>query len=106
MKNEKYNLRYTPLSYEDLDQIDDYITNVLLNPQAALKLFDEVEIAINRLQDFPFLGSPSEDIYLAAKGYRKIVVANYIIFYLVDEVHKTVFIMRIIYAAREYRNLL
>lgn len=34
MESENYRIRYTPLAYEDLDEIDTYISAVLLNPQA------------------------------------------------------------------------
>ena len=106
MESENYRIRYTPLAYEDLDEIDTYISTVLLNPQAALNLLDEMEESINRLQQFPLIGSELEDPYLASKGYRKLVVQNYLVFHLVDQAQKEVIIMRVMYGAREYRSLL
>ena len=100
MACETYRIRYAPLAYEDLDEMDSYISNVLLNPQAALNLLDEME------ESFPLIGSEVEDPYLASKGYRKLAVQNYLVFHLVNKEQKEVVIMRIMYGAREYRNLL
>lgn len=106
MENECYKIRYTPLAYEDLDEIDTYISETLLNPQAAENLLDEMEKSIRQLEQFPYVGSEVEDSSLADKGYRKLVVQNYLIFHIVDLEQKQVVIMRILYGAREYHNLL
>lgn len=106
MENECYKIRYTPLAYEDLDEIDTYISETLLNPQAAENLLDEMEKSIRQLEQFPYVGSEVEDSSLSDKGYRKLVVQNYLIFYIVDLEQKQVVIMRILYGAREYHNLL
>lgn len=106
MKSESYRIRYTPLAYEDLDEIDAYISTTLLNPQTALDWLGEIEKSINRLKEFPLIGSEPEDPYLASKGYRKLVVQNYLVFYLVNQAQKEVVVMRVMYGAREYRSLL
>lgn len=106
MESERYRIRYTPLSYEDLDEIDTYITETLCNEAAAERLLAEMEKSINQLRQFPQIGSRVEDAYLAAKGYRKLVVENYLIFHLINEDAKEVIIMRVLYGAREYHKLL
>jgi len=106
MESENYRIRYTALSFTDLDEIDSYITETLFNASAAERLISAMENSINQLQRFPLIGSVVEDAYLASKGYRKLVVENYLVFYLVSESTQEVIIMRVIYGAREYRNLL
>lgn len=106
MESEHFQIRYTPLAYEDLDEIDTYISETLVNPQAAEKLLDELEQSICRLEQFPFSGAEVADSHLAGKGYRKLVVGNYLVFHLVDLEQKQVAIMRVLYGAREYHNLL
>jgi addiction module RelE/StbE family toxin len=101
-----YQIRYLPLAYEDLDEIDTYISDTLGNPAAAERLMEKMQQTINQLTQFPYIGSEVADAYLAAKGYRKLVVDNYIVFHLVDDVQKEVLIMRVLYGHREYRNLL
>ena len=94
MENELYKIRYTPLAYEDLDSIDSYISETLCNESAAERLLDKIEKAAGQLKQFPRMGSEVEDPYLSAKGYRKLVVDNYLLFH------------RVIYGAREYHDLL
>ena len=106
MENENFQIRFTPLAYEDLDEIDTYISVTLVNPQAAERLLEEMENSISQLVQFPYIGSEVDDPYLARKGYRKLVVENYLVFYLVDSDQKQVVIMRVLYGAREYRSLL
>ncbi len=101
-----YQIRYTPLAYEDLDSIDSYIAKTLANPSAADRLMEKMERSINQLKDLPYIGSEVADAYLAAKGYRKLVVDNYIVFHLVSEKERTVIVMRVLHGAREYQNLL
>lgn len=59
-----------------------------------------------RLTGFPYSGSVLLDEFLKSKGYRKLIVDNYIVFYLVNELEKQVVIMRILYGAQNYRDLL
>ncbi len=48
----KYTLRYLPLFYDDLEERVAYLSDVLLNPDAANNLIDAVEKAIlDRLTD-------------------------------------------------------
>lgn len=106
MENELYKIRYTPLAYEDLDSIDSYISETLCNESAAERLLDKIEKAAGQLKQFPRMGSEVEDPYLSAKGYRKLVVDNYLLFHLIDDTQKEVIVMRVIYGAREYHDLL
>lgn len=106
MESNPYRIQFTPLAFDDLDEIDSYISETLMNAPAAIALLEEMEQSINRLTLYPNIGAELDDPYLAAKGYRKLVVKNYLIFYLVDTSEKSVIIMRVLYGAREYRNLL
>lgn len=106
MESKSYRIRYTPLAYADLDNIDSYISETLCNPQAAENLLDEMESSIRQLKNYPLLGFEVNDPYLASKGYRKITVQNYLVFYLIDHTEKNVIIMRVLHGAREYRDLL
>lgn len=47
MSMKKYKLSFLPLFEADLIEITDYISNRLNNPEAALRLVDDIEIAIN-----------------------------------------------------------
>lgn len=58
-----------------------------------------------RLRYFPYSCSFVLDEPLKNKGYRKLIVDNYIAFYLVNETEKQVVVMRILYGAQNYENL-
>lgn len=47
-----------------------------------------------------------KDEILKNKGYRRLIIDNYVVFYIVDETDKVVVIMRILYAPRNYQNLI
>ena len=105
MPEHKYRLRIAPKAAEDLDAIYGYIFNTLSATMAANDLFDHIE-ATMRLMVFPLSGSCVLEEPLRAKGYRKIVVDNYLIFYVVDEVEKQVLIMRVLFGASKYQDIL
>lgn len=84
----KYTLKITPAAKEDLEKIYGYITNELYNESAAKNLLDKIEESFMRLKDFPFSCNFVADEFLKNKGYRKLIIDNYIGFYIVDEVKK------------------
>ena len=106
MPRKKYNLKFTRKAYEDLDEIFNYITQTFNNVAAVKNLMDGIEKSILRLKDFPYSCSHVSDDLPKAKGYRKLVVDNYIAFYLVDETEHLIIIMQILYGARKYQGLL
>ena len=80
---DKYTLRYLPLFYNDLEEKIVYLSDVLLNPDAANDLIDAVEKAIlDRLPD-----AESFEKYHSIKErkypYYRIYVKEYTIYYVV-----------------------
>ncbi|WP_369010249.1 type II toxin-antitoxin system RelE/ParE family toxin [Oceanobacillus alkalisoli] len=59
-----------------------------------------------RLKDFPFSCNFVADEYLQKKGYRKLIIDNYVALYLVDEMEKEVVVMRVLYSRRKYEDLI
>lgn len=106
MEESKFTIKITPKAYEDLDEIYGYIVNNLNNEIAADCLMEKMEMGIMRLKDFPFSCSYVGDEILKAKGYRKLVVENYIVFLLVLEADKQVVIMRVLYGKQQYQDLI
>ena len=83
MANVKYNLRYLPTFYNDLEGHVMYISRVLKNDAAANELLNDVENAILvRLPD-----AESFEPYHSRKEreypYYRIYVKNYVIYYVV-----------------------
>ncbi|MDR1109237.1 MAG: type II toxin-antitoxin system RelE/ParE family toxin [Deltaproteobacteria bacterium] len=76
------------------------------NSQAAAGFLDDVEKSYRRLAANPRLYSLCNDARLELMGYRKISIKNYMMLYRIDEVNKTVYIVRIVYGGRNYSELL
>jgi toxin ParE1/3/4 len=106
MLNNEYSVKFTLKAKEDLDEIYSYIATKLLTQTTAESLMDKIENGIMRLKEFPFSGSCVYDDLLKERGYRKLIVDNYIAFFLVNETEKQVVIMRILYGATNYQDFL
>lgn len=103
MKNEKYKLRYLPLFEQDLIQTISYITNVLKNTDAAEKLVNFVEDAIQERLEYPLAFEPfpsKKRDYL----YYRIYVRNYVIYYVV--IGDVMEVRRFLYGARDTNRYL
>ncbi|MFZ3129778.1 MAG: type II toxin-antitoxin system RelE/ParE family toxin [Desulfosporosinus sp.] len=106
MPQNSYSLKFTPKASEDLEQIYSYISGKLFAEIAADNMLAKIESTMMRLKDFPYSCSFVLDEPLKSRGYRKLVIDSYIAFYLVDEIEKQVVIMRILYSAQSYQNLI
>ena len=101
-----YKLRVMNSAVEDIRSNARYISAVLSNAVAARNLITEIEKAFERIVRNPYMYELYGDKRLADKGYRKVTVKNYMIFYIVDEENKIVNIMRVIYGRRDHSNLI
>ena len=106
MSENSYILKFTPKANGDLEQIYAYVSGKLFSEIAADNLLERLENSLIRLRYFPYSCSFVSDEPLKNKGYRKLIVDNYIAFYLVNETEKQVVVMRILYGAQNYENLL
>jgi len=95
---------YSAAAIKDLEQIGDYIAERLYNPQAAFNTVNKIQDAIDKLADFPLMGSSLSSITGIKTDYRFLVCGNYLVFYRPLE-NKTL-IIRIIYGRRDYIGIL
>ncbi|MDA3808989.1 MAG: type II toxin-antitoxin system RelE/ParE family toxin [Spirochaetaceae bacterium] len=102
----KYKTFFTRKAYEDLRDIYRYIKEELQNNSSAIKIVDEVEERIATLEEYPLSGSLVQDEILQRKGYRKLIINNYIALYTTDDQQHEVHIIRIIYGKRDYQDLI
>ena len=100
----KYKVKFTPLADNDMDAIYQYIFSTLCAPAAAENLMEEIEQKTKRLKNMPYSCPAVDDEWLKTKGYRKLVVKNYIILYIVSDSEKLVTIMRVAYGASDYEK--
>ena len=102
----KYSIFITHTATEDLKGIASYIAIELQEPSIAKKLVGNIKEAIMSLEQIPTRYSLLHDVNLAVQGIRKLVVDNYIVFYIVSEKDNGVTIVRILYSRRDWVNLL
>lgn len=99
MENKSYQLRYLPIFERDLISIANYIANVLKNGDAALRLIDDVEVAILERLNNPVAFEPYHSAKKRDYPYYRIYVRNYVVYYVViDDVME---VRRLMYAARD-----
>lgn len=99
---ENYKIKIYPTAKQDLLDIIDYLNT--LSSEAALRYYDLLTEQIAGLSYMPERCPRPKDLALAAKGYRYLIVENYLVFYVVSG--DTVQIRRILYSRRDYRSLL
>ena len=99
---ETYKVKIYPTAKQDLLEIIDYLNT--LSSTAALRCYDLLTEEIASLSHMPERCPRPKDLALAAKGYRYLIVADYLVFYMV--VGDTVQIRRILYSRRDYKMLL
>ncbi len=99
-----FEIRFTPRSIADLEEIKRYISYDLLNPQAATELVELVFTKIGTLASLPQIGARLRTDISLLKTYRFIQCNHYLVFYRVEE--KIVSVARILYAKRDYLGLL
>ena len=99
---ETYRIKIFPTARQDLEEVIGYLNTLSLD--AALKYYDLLVEEIASLSNMPERCPRPKDLALAAKGYRYLIVKNYLVFYVT--VGDTVQIRRILYARRDYRSLL
>jgi addiction module RelE/StbE family toxin len=101
-----YTIKMTPKAADDLDSIYIDILEELFATSASTNILERIEKEIMILKEFPFSCNHVADEYLRNKGYRKLIVDNYIVFYLIEEENDQVIIMRVLYGKQKYENLL
>lgn len=99
---ETYKVMIYPHAITDLQDIVDHLNT--LSPQAAIKYYDLFIEHIGRLAYMPERCPYVRDVVLKAKGYRYLLVENYLVFFAIKD--GTVQIRRIIYGKRNYGWLL
>ena len=101
-----YTLNISEPAEEDITETLDYIHNILKAPEAAKKLFYQLEEKLKNIQEFPSSCQIVNDKYLSTKGIRFYQIDNFLIFYIVDETEKIITIIRFLYARRDWTNIL
>ena len=101
-----YDVHVTEACLRDIASASDYIDFVLLNHEAAIKLEDDVEAAVNLLSDAPKSYALVADPLLASWGIRFTLVGNYSVFFLVDDDAQIVYALRFLHEKQNWNRIL
>ena len=102
----KYNIEITEPAESDLYQIGSYIAKELQEPDLAQEVVNKIGDAILSLDEMPYRNGLVRDERLSHQGIRKLLIDNYVIFYIVREENKMVTILRILYSRRDWMNII
>ena len=102
----KYKIQFSKDARNDLMDTYSYIKHNLQEPVIAKRLIAKIREEINRLKDDPTIYVIIKDEIIKKREIRKTKVNNYIVFYRVKEQNKIVEIVRIMYARRNWINIL
>ncbi len=90
----------------DMQDIVNYISTQLYDVESAKRLVEKVEKAIISLSHMPNRNALLKDEEFSLKGIRRIIVENYVIFYICSEQNALVSIIRIAYNKRNWKDLI
>ena len=101
-----YSITITEPAEQDLNSAVDYFITVLKAPKAAQTLLDEIEEKLNFLSTNPLVYEIENDEYLQERNIRSVLVRSHLVFYIVNQNLEEVVILRILYARRNWVNIL
>lgn len=102
MSPPKRAVRILRRAQDDLIDILEYIGRD--RPHAAARIMEQLLDAIETLEIYPGRGVEPEDRILRRRGYRVLIVGDYLIFYKV--LPKQVRVYRVLHGRRKYSHLL
>lgn len=83
-----------------------YLRDVTEGVSASLDLIDKLEHAASQLEVFPRMGAVPASATLARRGYRRIIIGTYVVFYKVDDERRQVVLYGMFHNRRDYEALL
>ena len=97
---DNYEVMLYPKAFRDIDDIYAYIAIEKLSPEIAKGQTDRIWQAIRSLEEFPESHQDRAVGRYAGKGYKQLVIDNYIAIFKVDENIKKVFVVTVQYQGR------
>jgi addiction module RelE/StbE family toxin len=96
-----FKIKFSEQAADDLNDIINYICDVLINPIAAERFFNELDEKLESICEFPRMFPLHQNERLNAMNVRFAVVGSYLLFYLIDDSQAVVNILRILYGKRD-----
>ena len=96
----KYKVELYPRALRDLDEIYQYIFEKLQAPENAMGQLERLENGILGLEHMPYRCAERKTGAYANRGYRELLVDNYIVIYKVQEETEEVHVVTVQYNRR------
>ena len=102
----EYSVKLTPHAIVRIQETIAYISKVLLVPETARAWSDYLQQEIVGLSTMPARFSAVDEDPWRSRGYRKMLVKNFIVYYYIDDENKTVWVTAVVYGRRDRLNVL
>ena len=97
---DKYKVRLNSRAFKDIDRIFAYIALEKQSPENAQGQTDRIWKALKTLDTFPQSHQERNEGKYAGKGYRQLLIDNYIAIFKIDEKNKIVNVITVQYQGR------
>ncbi len=97
---DKYKVKLTPRAFRDLEEIFKYIALEKLAPENARGQTDRIRDALKTLSTMPQSHQDRQIGRYGSRGYKQLLVDNYLVIYRIDESQKIVVVVTIQYQGR------
>lgn len=101
-----YTVVMTDTAKQDLREITIWIAEQTKDIEVAKRFVNELRERCKKLDEFPSTGSFPRDHILKSAGFRFVTHKEYLVFYIIDEENKTVNVMAIFNAKKDYMRVL
>lgn len=96
-----YEIKLTSQAIEQIEEIVQYISKVLLVPETAQKWADTMQSEIVMFGFMPSRYPLTEEEPWHTKEIHKMTFKNFLVYYLIDEDRKVVWVTAVIYGRRD-----
>lgn len=96
----KYDILLYPKAYRDIEEIYTYLALEKLEPGIAKAQTDRIWDAIGSLESYPESHQDRLTGRYAGKGYKQLIIDNYIAIFKIDKEKRKVFIVTVQYGGR------
>lgn len=97
---DKYSVMLYPRAFRDIDDIYAYIALEKMSPENAKGQTDRIWDAVKSLEQLPESHQDRLVGRFAGKGYKQLIVDNYIIIFKIDKEQNRVYIVTVQYQGR------
>ena len=97
----RYAVKLTEQAFGQIEETVQYISKILLEPENARKWANTLQCEIEKLKSMPSRYPLTEEEPWRTEGIRKMPVKNFLVYYLVDEEKKVVWVTAVIYGRRD-----